>query len=158
MEQVAGLMVLVTLTALTACVATVPYGATAGPQTTGRFATVPDPTPIVAVDQPIQRPGPPISRERSLVLDTAFQANSNAAIIMFLLNNPGDRFAPMARTNLNARQTPDTPQALQAAAGANADMVAAFDAARLSRSDAAWNAFLARYGDSPLAAEVANFR
>ncbi len=99
-----------------------------------------------------------MSRDRSPVLDRALGANSNAAIIMFLLKRPGDPFAEMARIHLNARQSPDTPQALQSAAGGDADLVAAFDAARLAQSDAAWAAFLARYGDTPLAAEVPRFR
>jgi hypothetical protein len=159
MEHVAGLLVLCTLTVLTACVAALPGGAHAGAQI---FNTVPShptpPRPVVTVDQPLQPEGPTVSRERSPVLDTALSANSNAAIIMFLLKHPGDRFSEMARINLKARRLPDSPQALQAAAGGDADLVAAFDAARLANTDATWSDFLARYGETPLAAEVPNFR
>lgn len=45
--------------------------------------------PLVPVDQQ----GPPGSRVRSPVLDQALAANSNAALIMFLLKYPDDPFA-----------------------------------------------------------------
>jgi hypothetical protein len=159
MEHVAGLLVLCMLTVLTACAAALPDGALAGAQIVKTMPTDPGPRKsVVAVDQPLQPLEPPISRERSLVLDTAFSANSNAAIIVFLLKHPGDRFSEMARISLRARRTPDSAQALHAAAGDDADLVAAFDAARLANSDAAWSDFLSRYGDTPLAAEVPKFR
>ncbi len=110
--------------------------------------------PVHRVDQT----SPPGSRVRSPALDQALSANSNAALIMFLLKRPGDPFLKDARTHLKARLIPDNPAALHAAAGAQADVVAAFDAARLTGTDAAWTGFLARYKASPLADEVANFR
>ena len=163
MEHVTGLLALCAVTVLTACMASLPETARSGPatvRTMGSDQPPVDPTsrPIVRIDQPIQRLGPAVSLNRSPVLDAALSMQSNAAIIMFLLQHPGDPFAEMARDHLNARQTPDSAEALQAAAGANAALVGAFDAARLEKSDAAWAAFLARYGDSPLAAEVPYFR
>jgi hypothetical protein len=159
MEHVAGVALLCMLTVLTACAAALPYGAQAGAQVSNTEPSGPAPTRhVVAVDQPLAPEGPVVSRERSPVLDTALFANSNAAIIVFLLKNPGDRFSEMARINLRARSIPDSAEALQAAAGGDADLVAAFDAARLTNSDAAWSDFLTRYGDTPLAAEVPKFR
>lgn len=107
---------------------------------------------------PVDQSGPPVSRVRSPVLDQALSANSSAALIMFLLQNPDDPFAEQARTYLRARPTPDTAAALQKAAGSQAPVVAAFDAARLSGTDAAWAAFLSRYPGHPLAAQVPLFR
>lgn len=163
MEHVTGFLALCIVSVLTACMATLPDSARSGPatvRTMGSDQPPVDPTsrPIVSIDQPIQRVGPAVSRDRSPVLDDALSKQSNAAIIMFLLQHPGDGFADMARTHLQARRTPDSPEAVQAAAGADAALVAAFDAARLGGSDAAWADFLARYGDSPLAAEVPYFR
>lgn len=169
MEQVTGFVVLCVLTVLTACVATLPGGARAGsdrqvwgnggsdPVARLQTSTTPPP-PVVRVDQPLQPLGPPTSRVRSPVLDQALSANSNAAIIMFLLRNPGDPFTDQAVISLNARRTPDSAQALQAAAGGDAALVGAFDAARLANTDAAWVDFLARHGGSPLAAMVPLFR
>ncbi len=163
MEHVTGFLALGIISVLTACMATLPDSARSGPSTVRTMGSdqppvAPTPRPIVSIDQPIQRMEPPISLERSPVLDAALSKQSNAAIIMFLLQHPGDRFTEMARDHLNARRTPDSPAAQQAAAGPDTALVAAFDAARLEKSDAAWAEFLARYGDSPLAAEVPFFR
>lgn len=102
--------------------------------------------------------GPPISRERSPVLDQALAANSSAALIMFLIEHPGDPFVEQARSYLRARPLPDTDVALRAAAGAQAPVVAAFDAARRMGTDMAWTDFLAKYGTHQLAVEVSHFR
>lgn len=102
--------------------------------------------------------GPPISRERSPVLDQALAANSSAALIMFLIEHPGDPFVEQARSYLRARSLPDTDVALRSAAGAQAPVVAAFDAARRLSTDFAWTDFLAKYGTHRLAVEVSHFR
>lgn len=102
--------------------------------------------------------GPPISRERSPVLDEALAANSSAALIMFLIEHPGDPFVEQARAYLRLRPLPDTDDDLRAAAGAQAPVVAAFDAARRVGTDNAWTDFLARYGEHELAGEVPHFR
>ena len=109
------------------------------------------------VDQKIP-PGPPGSRVRSPVLDQALAANSSAALIMFLWHHPDDAFAPAARDYLRNRPMPDSPAALQADAGPNSAVVAAFDAARRAGTEAAWQGFLADYGQHPLAREVPYFR
>lgn len=107
---------------------------------------------------PIDQKGPPGQRVRSPVLDQALAANSSAALIMFLWHHPDDAFAEDARSYLRNRPDPDPPAAIRAAAGAEAPAVAAFDAARRAGSAAAWQAFLAQYGATPLARQVPFFR
>ena len=102
--------------------------------------------------------GAPISRERSVALDQVLAANSSAALIMFLIKNPDDPFAEQARVYLRARLAADSEAKLRAAAGSQTPVVAAFDTARLQGTKGAWDAFLARYGDHPLSAEVDHFR
>lgn len=89
-----------------------------------------------------------------LIFDQAVAQDSNAALILFLARNPASPQAPEARRLLAQRRSPDAPGTALAVAGSDADVVAAFDAARLSGDPAAWTAFLSRHGSHPLAAEA----
>ncbi|NUB46523.1 hypothetical protein GEU84_019190 [Fertoebacter nigrum] len=90
-----------------------------------------------------------------LIYDQARGQNSNAALIMFLARNPASPHAPDARLHLTLRTTPDAPGIAQAVAGADADVVSAFDAARLAAGSGPLRAFLDRHAGHPLAAEAA---
>ncbi len=100
---------------------------------------------------------PPGQRERSPAFDQAQAARSSAALIMFLIHHRDDPALASVRDVLAHRSQPDSPAVLAATAGAEADVVGAFDAARLAGTASARQAFLARYPDHILAREVAFF-
>lgn len=87
----------------------------------------------------------------------ALAAGSSTALIQFLARHPDNPNAPRIRAALAARTAPDDPARL-AAAGGEAEIVAAFDAARRAGTAAAWDAFAARFGDHPLVAESKAWR
>jgi hypothetical protein len=89
-----------------------------------------------------------------LAFEQAVAGGSNASLIMFLARNPDSPHAEAARARLAARRSPDAPAAVRTVGGADADIISAFDAARLSGDPAAWRAFLAAHGGHPLAAEA----
>jgi hypothetical protein len=89
-----------------------------------------------------------------LAYEQAVAADSNAGLIMFLARNPDSPHADAVRHRLAARRTPDPPAVIRALAGADADVVAEFDAARLAGDPAALRAFIARHGSHPLGAEA----
>lgn len=118
MEQPAGLAALCLLILLTGCAATVSVGVPTGAAKPITLPPHPAPTrPPVAVDQPLRPAGPVVSRQRRPLLEEALSANSNAAIIMVVLRNPGDGFADMARIHRNVRRSPDSAPALHATVG-----------------------------------------
>ena len=89
-----------------------------------------------------------------MAFDQAVAAGSNAALIMFLARNPASSHAAAARAQLALRRTADASAVTGAVAGTDVSIVAAFDAARLSGDPAALIAFVAQYGNHPLAAEA----
>ncbi len=100
---------------------------------------------------------PPGQRERSPAFDQAQAARSSAALILFLIHHRDDPALASVRDVLAHRSQPDSPAVLAATAGAEAEVVGAFDAARLAGTAAARQAFLTRYPDHILAREVAFF-
>lgn len=110
-------------------------------------------------DDPLIMPPQLVTPEMSdrLAFDQAVAAGTSAGLIMFLARNPDTAQAPEARRLLDLRRIPDSPAVIAAAAGGDAGVVAAFDAARLAGTRAAWDMFLARHGGHPLAAQVAFF-
>lgn len=100
---------------------------------------------------------PPGQRERSPAFDQAQAARSSAALIMFLIHHRDDPALASVREVLAHRSQPDSPAVLAATAGAEAEVVGAFDAARLSGSASARQAFLARYPGHILASEIGYF-
>jgi hypothetical protein len=86
-----------------------------------------------------------------LALNEARAANTNAALIVFLMRNPTGPRADEARRLLDARRIPDPPGT---ASGPDAGVIAAFDAARLQGSAAGLQAFITRYGPNPLVPEA----
>jgi len=82
----------------------------------------------------------------------ALADGSNAALIMILARNPGTADADAALAALAGRGIPDPAAVTRAVAGADAGVVAAFDAARLIGTATAWQGFLAAHGSHPLAA------
>jgi hypothetical protein len=87
-------------------------------------------------------------------LAQAVAADTNAALILYLARYPGEPWTQEARRLLALRRLPDPEGVAEATAGPDARIVRQFDAARLSGSQAAWEAFLARHGTHPLAAEA----
>jgi hypothetical protein len=83
-------------------------------------------------------------------LQRAVDAGTNAAIINFIARHPDEPMTAQARARLAARTSPDSAKG----AGPDADIQAAFDAARLQGTSAALTAFARRYADHPLAAEA----
>ena len=81
----------------------------------------------------------------------ALADGSNAALIMILARHPGTPEAGVALAALAGRGGPDPAAVTRAVAGADAGVVAAFDAARLNGTAAAWQGFLAAHGSHPLA-------
>lgn len=79
---------------------------------------------------------------------------SSAALILFLARNPDSPEAGAARAALALRRTPDPAAVLARDAGADAGVVAAFDAAHLAGTAAARADFLAVHAGHPLAAEA----
>lgn len=103
-------------------------------------------------------PGPPprysddqLSR---MAYDRAVEDDSNAALEMFLARNPESPYADQARQLLSSRRSADSPATIRRVAGADADVVAAFDRARLSGDPGQMQAFIARHGSHPLAREA----
>lgn len=87
----------------------------------------------------------------------AMAAGSSTALILFLARHPDDPASPGVRAALATRRAPDPPAAA-AMAGGEAEVVSAFDAARLAGTAAAWSDFVARYPTHPLAAEATRWR
>ncbi len=105
-----------------------------------------------------QPPGqPPGQRPRSAAFDQALIADSNAALIMFLIHHHDDPALASVREVLAHRTKPDSPAVRAATAGAEAEVVGAFDAARLAGTASAWQGFLARYPGHILASETGYF-
>ena len=92
-----------------------------------------------------------------LAFEQAVAAGTNAALILFLAREAQNPWIEEARQLLALRQTPDAAGAA-AIAGPNAQVIEAFDAARLADDPAAWDAFLSRHGTHPLAAEAQRLR
>ena len=112
---------------------------------------------IVSVDrvpgtgvEPMLPPRVPDAGDQGLVAQ-ALADGSNSALIMILARNPGTPEADAALGLLAGRTDPDPAAIALAVAGADADVVTAFDAARLAGSAAAWREFLAAHGSHPLA-------
>ncbi|MBP7000589.1 hypothetical protein [Amaricoccus sp.] len=101
-------------------------------------------TAAAAESAPPPPPGAALAEELAL----AEAAGTSAALILFVARHPDE--ADAARARLAARHAPDPAPA----AGPDADMIAAFDAARRSGDPAALAAFAARYPGHPLAAEA----
>jgi len=140
---------LLALAALTGCAATagqVPSGPGADPGPTGlgiRSEPLPPPAPE----------GAPEAEEAA----AALADGSSTALILFLARHPDNAAAPRVRAALARRTAPDAAARI-AAAGGEAEIVAAFDAARRAGTDAAWDAFAARFGSHPLVAESRAWR
>lgn len=121
----------------------------------------PDPQEIAEMrnirSEPLPPPAPAGAAERAEA-DAALAQGSNAALILFLARNPDDRNAPRIRQALAARRSPDAPGTARALAGGEGDILAEFDEVRLNGTAAAWQAFIARHPDHPLAAEAARWR
>lgn len=98
---------------------------------------------------PRSTPGDP----NQLAFDQARQADSNAALIQFLARNPDAAQADAARALLAARHQSDAGGIAESVAGVDADIVRAFDTARLS-GVAALRAFAGQHRGHPLAAEA----
>lgn len=110
-------------------------------------------------DRPVVAPPYPLTPEMSdqLAFEQAIAAGTSAALIMFLARNPGTKQAADVRQLLAARRAPDSPAETEAVAGGDAEVVSAFDAARLAGTRAGWDAFLKRHGGHPLSAQVQYF-
>lgn len=122
-------------------------------------APVATPTPEQNL-KPDPRPpplAPPGQRARSAAFDQALIADSNAALIMFLIHHREDPALASVREVLAHRSQPDSAAVLASTAGPEAAVVGAFDAARLAGTASARQAFLARYPDHVLVGEVAFF-
>lgn len=100
---------------------------------------------------------PPGQRPRSPAFDQAQAARNSTALILFLIHHRDDPALASVREVLAHRRQPDSRATLLATAGPEAEVVAAFDAARLAGTAAAWQDFLARYPDHILASEVGYF-
>lgn len=98
---------------------------------------------------------PPLASEGSdrLALSQAESAGSNAALIMFLARFADSPLTVEARARLRARLQPDAAGVAEAAAGTDAGVVRAFDAARL-QGPAGLESFIAAHASHPLAAEA----
>ncbi len=146
--------------AITACVPASGIYAAPVVATTTEQDISPDPRTPPPLAPPLLTPPlltPPGQRERSPAFDQAQAARSSAALIMFLIHHRDDPALASVRDVLAHRRQPDSPAVLAATAGAEADVVGAFDAARLAGTASARQAFLARYPDHILAREVAFF-
>ncbi|WP_112873034.1 hypothetical protein [Paracoccus endophyticus] len=106
---------------------------------------------------PLPPPAPAGAPERAEA-EAALADGSNAALILFLARHPDDASAPRIRAALAARRTPDDPAQGRAAAGGEAGVIAAFDAARLAGTPEAWQGFARRHPNHPLTAEAARWR
>lgn len=115
----------------------------------------PNPQQTSPLGQPIHQP--PGQRARSAAFDQALIADSNAALIMFLIHHREDPALASVREVLAHRSQPDSAAVLASTAGPEAAVVGAFDAARLAGTASARQAFLARYPDHVLVGEVAFF-
>lgn len=92
-----------------------------------------------------------------LAFEQAVAAGNSAALIMFLARNPDTKQAPEVRQLLAARSTPDNRTVTEAVAAGDAEVVSAFDTARLTGTRDSWDTFLKRHGGHPLAAQVQYF-
>jgi hypothetical protein len=144
---------------LPACLA--PMAGAEMPPATQEIAAMPPAPPAGGnpADDPMIAAPALVTPEMSdrLAFEQAVAAGTSAGLIMFLARNPDSPRAPEIRRLLGLRGSPDSAAATAAAAGADADVVAAFDAARLAGTRAAWDAFLARHGSHPLAAQAVFF-
>ena len=116
----------------------------------------PDRAPLVIWSYPLPPPAPQGAPEAEEAA-AALADGSSTALIEFLARHPGDPNAVRVRAALSAHGKADAPARI-AAAGGDAQIVAAFDAARRAGTDQAWDAFVARYGDHPLTAEAERWR
>jgi hypothetical protein len=73
---------------------------------------------------------------------------------MFLARNPESPYANRARRRLSSRHVADSQATIRRVAGADVDVVAAFDKARLSGDARQIRAFIARHRFHPLAQEA----
>ena len=99
-------------------------------------------------------PPAPVAGQDRRQLDQAVAAGSNAALLMFLARYPDNPLAPEARADLKLRQEPDAPGVAQDVAESDAQVVMAFDSARLSGDPVQVSDFIARYAPHPLTAEA----
>lgn len=142
MSPLPAMLALLAATGCTAA-AQVPPDAVPGPGLGIRSEPLPPPAPA----------GAPEAEEAA----AALAAGSSTALIRFLARHPDDPNAPRVRAALAARTTPDDARQ-QSAAGAEAEVIAAFDSARLAGTAAAWNDFAARFRGHPLVAEAQAWR
>lgn len=112
--------------------------------------------PLGIRSEPLPPPAPQGAPEAEEAA-AALAEGSSTALIQFLARHPDDRNAPRVRAALAARTAPDDPARI-AVAGGEAEIVAAFDAARRAGTDAAWDAFAARFKGHPLVAEAEAWR
>ena len=123
-----------------------------------RMADQPEPRPAEGPYDLPTGPGPPprYSDEQlsRMAYDRAVEDGSNAALEMFLARNPGSPYASQARKLLSSRHAADDPVTIRRVAGSDADVVAAFDRARLSGDPEQLQAFIARHGSHPLGEEA----
>lgn len=106
---------------------------------------------------PADPPAPPGQRARSPAFDQAQAARNSSALILFLIHHREDPALASVRDVLAHRRLPDSRATVLATAGPEAEVVAAFDAARLAGTAAARQDFLARYPDHVLASEIWGF-
>jgi hypothetical protein len=145
----------VSVLALSACMAQpAAVGATVGPSRPDLILAEGEVGMGVEPQAPRRLPGP----GDLTPLEQALAQDASAALIMLLARTPDSPEAPAARAALAARHSPDPAAVTQALAGADAGVVADFDAARLAGTQAAWQAFLSRHGSHPLAVEAAFWR
>jgi len=110
-------------------------------------------------DQPAISPPYFLTPEMSdqLAFEQAIAADNSAALIMFLARNPDTKQVTEVRQLLAARKTPDNLVVIEAVAAGDAEVVRAFDAARLAGNRESWDAFMKLHGGHPLAAQVQYF-
>jgi hypothetical protein len=138
-------------------------GCVPAPNSGGNPVVVPvaaDPNPVVNFDGSSERSEelpPPLLSEAGfdrVAYEQARDAGSNAALIFYLARHATSPYAPAARADLATRQSPDAAGAAAQVGGTDADIISAFDAARLS-GPAALRAFIEAHGGHPLAGEAA---
>ena len=102
--------------------------------------------------QPVTPPPPDYAAVLATEFELALATDSNAALIAFIARHPDEALTNEARRRLDARRLPDNV----AGTGPDAEIEAAFDAARLDGSSEALARFAARFAGHPLAREAAN--
>lgn len=99
-------------------------------------------------------PPAPVSGQDRRQLDQAVAAGSSAALVMFLSRFPDSSLVPEARADLKSRVKPDPEGVTRQVAESDAEVVMAFDRARLSGDSAQVSAFIAQYAPHPLTIEA----